>query len=160
MTGTSTLAGTSVLLDVPRIDGAGTIDLGSAQSAMGRLEITGAVGSNIVIDLSADPGRGGAAGLTLDRPGEFQGSLSMAWSYVDLRGLTADSYDLRDDLLTLFRGGEPAAAFRVTTQPVSGPTSLVVEQASDGVMLSVRGTPGGSDIYQPGGPATVLPVHT
>jgi hypothetical protein len=160
LAGNSTFSGSTVLLDVPRIDGTGAIATGSAQSNPGWMEITGSVGRDVSFALSGDPGRSNATGLTIDQPGEFQGSVNMAWSYMDLKGLTADSYDIRDDLLTLFNEGQAVAAFHVTTQPVyNAPTSLVVEQASEGVMLSVHGAPGGSDVYQPGGVGTVLPLQ-
>ncbi len=44
VTGTSTFAGSTVLLNTPQLDGTGAINLSSAQSAPGRMEITGSVG--------------------------------------------------------------------------------------------------------------------
>jgi hypothetical protein len=158
--GASAFGGSRVLLNTPRVDGTGTISLDSAQSGMGRMEITGAVGNGVSFSVSADPGRGNASGLTIDKAGDFHGSVALAWGYVDLSGLAADSYDIKKDLLTLYKGNAAVASFNVTTQPVNNaPTSLVVEQGAGGVMLSVRGSPGGSDRYQPGGVGAVLPVH-
>ena len=160
MAGTSNFGGTTVLLNTPQVDGTGTVSLDSAQSAPGRMEITGAVGNTVSFNLAGDTGRGTASGLTVDQPAEFHGSLNLAWSYVDLKGLTADSYDFTGGMLTLFENNTAVASFNVATQSVdNAPTSLVVEQGAGGVMLSVSGQPGGSDVYQPGGVGTVLPIH-
>jgi hypothetical protein len=158
--GTSNFGGTTVLLNTPQVDGTGTINLDTAQSASGRMEITGAVGNAVSFNLAGDTGRGTASGLTIDQAAEFHGSLNLAWSYADLKGLTADSYDLTGGMLTLFKNNTAVASFNVATQSVdNAPTNLVVEQGAGGVMLSVSGQPGGSDVYQPGGVGTVLPIH-
>ena len=64
-------------------------------------------------------------------------------------GLHATSANLSNDMLQMFNGNELVDTVRLT-----GGQGLQLEQNSSGVMLTA-----GTDMYQPGGPGTIIPLH-
>jgi hypothetical protein len=155
--GSSSFTGLTQVFD-DKLVGPGTLNLSSANHLFEHMEINGAVGSGLTFNLTTDGPP--ATSLQIDHPGTFHGLInivepvlgpSLAFGSVAFMGLHATSADIRDDILLLFDGKK-----LVDTTRLSGGIGLKLEQNSQGVMLSE----GSGDLSQPGGPGTIIPLHT
>jgi hypothetical protein len=155
--GSSSFTGLTQVFD-DNLVGSGTLNLSSGNHLNEHMEINGEVGRGLTFNLttSGPP----FTSLQIDHPGRFHGLInivepvigpSLAFGYVALMGLHATSADIRDDILLLFDGKR-----LVDTTRLSGGIGLKLEQNSQGVMLSE----GAGDLSQPGGPGTIIPLHT
>ena len=151
--GTSALHGNGIILDT-NVNGVGNFTVSSAQGSIGRLEFGGSVSHGQTVDVGADPGRGFVSQVQVDHPGAFKGSVSLETNgELDLMGLTdADSYQLKNDILSIYSGAAVIDRVRLTLPaPPSGPVlGITVRQTSAGVVVD-RGPSSQA--------GTLLPVH-
>jgi hypothetical protein len=152
--GTSVFAAfTTVLSD--NIVGTGTVDLDGGNAAGETMEINGSTGNGLRFDISA-PGPGDA-GLVVEHPSEFHGTVVLQSGYVELLGLHATSGELLNGVLEMFNGSKLVDTTRFVSEPnTAAGEPLQMQQTSVGVALSI----GLGDNYQPGGVGKVLPLHT
>ena len=147
--GTNTFVGADQLKFDSNLTGSATLDLFGGGGEGIAMEIDGRVGRGLTFDIhAAIP----VVGLTIDQPHHFKGLIEApsGVEYVAFMGLHATSANLRDDMLRMFDGHRLVDTVRINTG-----AAFTLEQNSAGVMLSQ-----GSDVVQPGGPGTVIPVHT
>ena len=129
------------------------IGTGDVKMAIMSGEIGGSVASGVSITLPV------AATLTIDHPDQFQGSIigpsdslglngsTLPDVQVNLQGLVADSYNISNDLLTLYNGSTVVDTLNFSQQAVS----MFVGQGGSGVVI-------GMNESMPSG-VTALPVH-
>ena len=136
------------------VKGTGSFAVSSAQGSGGRLEFGGSVSRGQSVEVSADPGRGLVSQVQIDHPDAFKGSVSLDISgEVNLMGLTgADSYQLKNDILSIYSGCTVIDRLRLTLPPSpSGPPpDVTVRQTSTGIVID-RGRSFAT--------GTLLPVH-
>jgi hypothetical protein len=141
--GSSDLHGSSITLDTS-VKGHGSIRIGTAQGSGGRLEFGDSVSSGQNVAVFGDPGRNLASLVQIDKPEAFKGSVALgAFGKVDLVGLTgADSYLLKDDILSIYSGCTVIDKVRLTTPPPpSGPPfEVTVVQTSTGIDINRNST--------------------
>ncbi len=135
-----------------KLTGNATIDLFGGNAAGETMKIGGAVGRGLKFDVSA-PGPSDA-GLQIDHPGQFKGSITLNSGYVALEGIHATSGELRDGILDLFNGTKLVSSTRLADGSNGNAGALQVQQNSVGVMISN----GIGEDYQPGGIGTVLSI--
>lgn len=156
--GSDLLQGTRVILDTS-VRGKGAFQVESAQSSAGRLEFGGFVSSGQDVEVTGDPYRSVVSHVQIDHPDAFRGSVGLGISgEVDLMGLTnADSFQLKNDILSIYSCGEVIDTLRLTLPP-PGPYTpddpVTVRQTSIGVAVN-RG------LFQDfaNSNATLLPEH-
>lgn len=130
------------------ITGRGTIHVTSAQSIPGSLEVTKSVSANERIEVVADPGRHLSSTLIVDDPKDFRGAVVLGRGETLLNGITADSYDIRHDVLTLFQANKVVE-------------KLSLSLTSDATGFGVSQTAGGINIHADGSqPGVALPRHS
>ena len=128
------------------------IGTGDVKMAIMSGEIGGSVASGVSITLQV------ATTLTIDHPDQFQGTIiapdpqsvnggSLPDVQVNLQGLVADSYDLSNDLLTLYKGSTVVDTLNFN----DGAASTFVGQGASGVVI-------GMNESAPSG-VTALPLH-
>lgn len=132
--GGGSLRGSSVIINTTVTDG--RFNLGTAQSVGGYLEFGDSV-TNTGVGITGDPFRQVVSQLQIDRPDEFNGSVGLGvFGEVDLNGLlNATSYDLKDDMLSIFAGDTVIDKLNLTTPPpppFSGTLDVTVAQTSTG----------------------------
>ena len=154
--GTSTFAAFTTKLS-DNLVGTGTVQLFGGNASGETMEIDGSVGHKLNFQISSGPI--GDAGLVIDQPAAFHAAITFqSEGYVSFTGLHATSAELMDGILKLFNGDTLVNATRFAE--TAGATSLgplQVEQTSVGVAVSVGF---GGEHFQPGGPGTILPLHT
>jgi hypothetical protein len=152
--GTATLpAFTTKLSD--SIVGTATIDIVGGNASGSFVEINGSVASGLKFDISA-PGPCDA-GLQIDHPADYQGTVELQTGYVAFMGITATRGELLNGVLEMFNGTKLVDSTRFVSSPNEGPGGVLqMQQNSDGVMVSI----GIGDDYQPGGIGKVLPLTT
>ena len=140
------------------VQGFGKFIDGTAQSRAGLLEFGGSVSQGQEVQVRGDPARGVISHVTIDHPDEFKGAVSVgAYGEVDLKGLaSADSYQLKNDILSVFSGGHVIDTLRLTTFYVPNEPHYVpsVFKTSTGVSIASASVDGS---YH--GSGTLLPVH-
>lgn len=156
--GSDLLQGTRVILHTS-VRGKGAFQVESAQSSAGRLEFGGFVSSGQDVEVTGDPYRSVVSHVQIDHPDAFRGSVGLGINgEVDLMGLTnADSFQLKNDILSIYSCGEVIDTLRLTLPP-PGPYTpddpVTVRQTSIGVAVN-RG------LFQDfaNSNATLLPEH-
>jgi hypothetical protein len=130
--------------------GHGSFTVSTAQSASGVLEFAGSVSRHQAVHITGgDPSRGSTATAVIDHPDEFHGSVTLAGE-LDLQGLTADSYSLKQDLLTLYAGNQIVDRINFDLSPQA--MAFGVSQTASGIAIHADGA-----LYRGGG--ELLPVH-
>ena len=130
------------------------IGTGSVKMAILTAEIGGSVAAGVSITLQV------ATTLTIDNPSTFQGSITapdpqsengsiLPNEQVNLQGLVADSYDLSNDLLTLYKGSTVVDTLNFN----DGAASTFVGQGASGVVIGMN------ESALPSG-VTALPLHS
>ena len=139
------------------LGGTGTLHLFGGNASGETMEINGSVGHGLTFDISSGPI--GDAGLQIDQPASFHAAVNLqSAGYVAFMGLHATSAELLNGILKLFDGDKLVQHTRFTdTANAANFGPLQVEQTSVGVAVSVGF---GGEHFQPGGPGTVLPLHT
>lgn len=155
----------SILLDgaTGRFDtsvrGNGSFTAETAQSRAGQLDFGGFVSHGQSVTVKGDPGRHLISHLEIDQPGEFKGAVALGgYGEVDLQGLSnADSYQLKQDVLSIYSGCNVIEKLRLTSleNPNLPNYSTTVFQTYTGVSIA-RVSLDGS--YH--GSGTLLPTHT
>jgi hypothetical protein len=128
--------------------GLGTIEFGGWHDTSGRYSVNGASGPGQTYILSAADGNN----MTIAHPATFRSSIEFQGDFdqtVGLLGLSATSYDLKNDLLTLFQGNNPVYHLQLKGDV---PHDLYVVSGSGGTSL---GTPA----PWIGVPSDALPIH-
>ncbi len=153
--GSSLFEGTSVKLDTSVV-GKGSITLTGNQSAGGPLEFGGSVSRGQDVSVTGEEDRDIVARVQVDQPEEFKAAVTLGvFGEVDLVGLTnADSYQLRDDILSIYSGCKVIDTLRLTAPPppFGGPTfDVTVSRTSTGVAIDRGAIAFGS---------TPLPMHS
>ena len=150
---TNSLSGTDLIINTD-VQGKGSYAVSGAQSVRGQLEFGGSVSRGQSVSVSGDPRRLVPAFVKIDQPGEFKGSTSIGvFGEIDLAGLAnADSYSLKNDLLSIYSGCKVIDTLRLSALPP--PSSLpdhaiTVAQTATGIVID-RGYSGGG---------TLLPIH-
>jgi hypothetical protein len=138
------------------LDGTGTYNLNRYHDGFGNVEVTGAVAPGLTFNLQGDTGNYNA-GLTIDHPQTFQGNITVgdnptstggpSADLLTLVGLTADSYDLKDDLLNVYSGDTVLASVHLNTN--GEPYTVAQSAGSVGVYIGMDAPSG----------ASILPVH-
>ena len=136
------------------IVGTGTLDLLGGNATGEFMEINGSVGPGLTFDISA-PGPDDA-GLQIDHPSTFHGSIVLRSGFAAFMGIQATSGELLNGVLEMFNGSKLVDATRFVSAPNGEGGALQMQQTSAGVMVSI----GLGDVYQPGGVGTALPLHT
>ena len=116
--------------------GTGTLNLGMLQA-----DISGSVAAGVSVNLQV------ADTLTIDNPSTFLGTIigpspSASDQYngglpdeqINLQGLVADSYDISNDLLTLYKGGTVVDTVKFNQDA----NSLFVGQGASGVVVGMN----------------------
>ena len=154
--GTSTFGAFQTKLS-DNLVGTGTVQLFGGNASGETMEINGSVGHGLNFVIGSGPI--GDAGLVIDQPASFHAAVTLqSEGYVSFTGLQATSAELMDGILKLFNGETLVQATRFTdTANAANFGPLQVEQTSVGVAVSVGF---GGEHFQPGGPGTVLPLHT
>jgi len=151
--GTSTFRGSHTVFDGSLV-GSASINVFHGANGTGAsefMEIDGSVGRRLTFNFESG---GPPQTLQLDDPSEFHGTISLPPTLVGavaIVGIHATRADLRDDILRLFDGNKLVDKVRLNGVNAG----LNLEQNSLGVML----TQGASDVFQPGGPGTTIPLH-
>jgi hypothetical protein len=133
--------------------GTGTLNVDGGNHDGGAMEINGSVTSGLTFDIN--PGAyAPTASLQIDDPATFHALIALpvtpyTVAFIAFLGLHATSANLSNDMLQMFNGNELVDTVRLT-----GGQGLQLEQNSSGVMLTA-----GTDMYQPGGPGTIIPLH-
>lgn len=133
--------------------GTGTLNVDGGNHDGGAMEINGSVTSGLTFDIN--PGvYAPTASLQIDDPATFHALIALpvtpyTVAFIAFLGLHATSANLSNDMLQMFNGNELVDTVRLT-----GGQGLQLEQNSSGVMLTA-----GTDMYQPGGPGTIIPLH-
>lgn len=133
--------------------GSGEFDVWSSHGN-GKLEFMRSVAPGQAVDVYTDVfySRGYASStLQVDRPDTFQAGVSLGYGEVVLKGLAADSYSFRDDLLSLYANGGKvdSVALRLDGEPAwsvpnaSGATTFGVSQVGGDVVVHADGDWGG-----------------
>jgi len=127
----------------------------------GSVEVKGSVGAGLTFNMN--PGGYAATDmLQIDDPSEFQALIVLSptlngvsttdpFGVVAFMGLHVTSADISGDMLRMFDNNQLVDTVRID----GANASLQLEQNALGAML----TSGGTDIYQPGGPGTIIPLH-
>jgi len=129
--------------------GSGTFEVSSYRGS-GRLEFTKSVspGQEINVYTGIYYAHGYAySQLLVDQPTAFQGSVSLGYGEMTLKGLVADSFSFRNDLLSLFRDGSAIDSVRLKldanlaydTSGASGATAFGVSQVGGDVVIHADG---------------------
>ena len=158
-TGTSVIAGSTAVFH-EQVAGTGAFTIDSAQSRAGSVEFGGAVSAGQTVAVSSDPGRDVTSTVKVDAPATFKGLVNLhANAELDLVGLAnADSYTLRNDILTLYAGdtvldairvrvgsrpaGYPGANFQFTVSHNAGGIAVrYSDRVPTGALLQVHGVP-------------------
>lgn len=149
----SIVQGSSVTIDTD-VKGHGDFAVRSAQSVGGRLEFGGAVSYGQTVEVSGDPGRLISSRVQIDQPDAFKGSVALnLFGEVDLAGLSnADSFQLKNDILSIYSGCDVIDRLRLTTPaPAFGSGyDVTVAQTATGIVVDRGGFHGGG---------TLLPSH-
>ena len=118
--GDSNFSNSTVLLDSDLI-GSGTIVF-QPTGGGNRLEVTGAVGAGVVVDMHGGMGlRQGPGVVVLDHAAHDGGRIMLQYAMLELKNLhDVDSASYRDSMLSLYHGGSIVASVRVSTAPTSG----------------------------------------
>jgi len=151
--GASVLEGSPVIFDT-NVGGNGSFTVQSAQSRAGQLEFGGSVSHGQDVEVAGDSTRGIGSQVKLDHPDAFKGSVGLGvYGEVDLVGLAnADSFQLKNDILSIYSGCEVIDQLRLTLPAYSGQDpGLTVRQTAAGVAVA-RGI---SNF----GTGTLLPEH-
>ena len=141
------------------VTGAGTIAV-SGSHAVARLEFMQGVssGQSISVDGYADYGDFGT--VVVDNPAGFSGSVTLGYGEVMLKGIQADSYSLRNGVLSLYSGQDVVDSIKLSVPAAppgqNGPVSFGVSQTGAGVIIHADGNAGGSRAWVGG---ASLPVH-
>jgi hypothetical protein len=115
----------------------------------GHVDLSGASGGGLSYDLTY------CSSLTVEHPNTFMSKVDIEdGSFLTLAGLAATSYDLKNDLLTLYQGNAPVYDLNVTDQSNDG-QPLYVTSDTGGVTVGVLPPPLGSPQL-----SNVLPQHT
>lgn len=155
--GSGLLGGSTVIFDT-RVEGNGSFRVVNAQSFPGELEFGGPVSHGQYVEVEGEEARGVRAFVTLDQPDLFKGSVGLGvFGEVNLIGLTnADSFQLKNDILSIFSGCQVIDQLRLTTLTVppnfAPDTEVRVYQTAAGVVVN-RGL-----LFSPG-TETLLPEH-
>jgi len=144
----SSLVAARSVVDVDVV-GRGTFRVSAAQSVGGDLEFTKAVGHGQSVSVGGDSGRGVIAKLSVDDPGSFHASTTLGFGEIFLRGLSADSYSIRHDMLLLYSGAKVVERLNLTVSTEA--RGFSVSQICGSVVIH-------GDGHSDGG--TLLPQHT
>jgi len=136
------------------IVGIATVDLFGGNAAGEFMRVEGSAANGLTFDINS-PGPCDA-GLQIDHPLAFHGSIVLHSGFAALMGLHATSGTLSNGVLDVYNGSNLVDVVKLTGVQNSGGHGLEMQQNSQGVMLSI----GIGDDYQPGGIGAVLPLHT
>ncbi len=132
--------GTNVLLD-SSLGGAGTFQVGSAQSSAGALEVTGSLGTDVTLAVHGDPGHNAYSAVTLDNGLADHGTVTLNNAYLYLKNLGAlDGMSYRNSVLSLFRGNTLVETVKVSgvADPYGGGSNGVLSFAYSAGTLTVH----------------------
>ena len=148
LAGDNFLQGSFFTANVP-VQG-GNFTARSAQGVGSVVEFAGAV-HGTTTSASGDPGRGVGSSIVIDQPERFNGSVALdQFGGVTLAGITgATSYDLKGDLLEIFRNDDVIATLNNLTIP-AGANDFQVAQTAGGVT---------AELGSFNGNGTLLPLH-
>ena len=139
---------TNVIINA-NIVGTGTISV-EPSGESGTLEFMHGVSSGQTVEL-LDEGRYQAPGfIKIDDPADYHATTVLGGGGLTLEGLTATSYDISGDILSLFKGN--AVAYTLTLAAAAGgtiPQTANVAQIASGIVVD-----------NPSAGGTLLPVHT
>ncbi len=124
------------------MQGTGSFTIGTAQSAgLGRLEFGGSVSSGQTVIVNGNSFDGPTPRLQIDQPGAFNGAVVLeGCGEVDLLGLKADSYQFKNDILSIYSGSAAVESLRLTTPPPNtlangSALGLTVAQTATGIVV-------------------------
>ena len=160
--GESYLAATRVTFDTD-VTGTGSFNVFALIGGPAQVEFSGSVSYGQTVEVSGVPEFKNApptpvisSKVLIDHPRTFHGAIALGmFGEVDLAGLhKAESYQLKDDILSIYRGNTVVESLRLTAPPPTSPNyvdaPVTVAQTADGISID-RGT-------MPAG-ATLLPIH-
>ncbi len=136
--GANLLQGSHVVFDTD-VKGSGSFVVRTAQSSGGQLEFGGAVSRGQSVEVSGDRDRFAISRVQIDDPTAFRGSIALnPFGEVDLIGLAgAESYQLRNDILSIYSGCGVIEKLHLTTPPPASGTAydISVRQTAAGVVI-------------------------
>ena len=138
--GSGLLGGSTVIFDTS-VEGNGSFRVVNAQSRPGQLEFSGPVSYGQYVEVEGESSRGVRAFVSIDQPDSFKGLVGLGvFGEVDLIGLTnADSFQLKNDILSIFSGCQVIDQLRLTTLTVppnfAPDTDVRVYQTAAGVVV-------------------------
>jgi aryl-phospho-beta-D-glucosidase BglC (GH1 family) len=131
--------------------GTGSMTFTSVHDGPGNSEISGSVGAGITVNIAGSTPE--SSSLTVENPDTFQANVTMTDdSFLDLIGLSATSYDFKNDLLTLYDGNQVVYQLHLTDQSTDEP--IYVTSDTGGVTVGIW-----SPFFGPP-PDNTLPQHT
>jgi hypothetical protein len=114
--------------------GTGSMTFTSIHDGPGASELSGSVGADLTIHI--DGGTPESSTLTVEHPDTFHATVTMTdESFLSLAGLSATSYDFKNDLLTLYSGNTPVYQLHLTNQSTDAP--IYVTSGTGGVTVGV-----------------------
>ena len=136
------------------VTGTGSFTNFEAHSS-GKLEFVRSVAATQSVATSGYQTYGGQFGVVqVDDPQHYHAATTLGFGEIVLKGLSATSYSLQNDMLTLFDGDTAIDHVRLTLGAVNGfgPQDFGVSQTGAGVVVHADGAS-----YKDGG--TLLPLH-
>lgn len=170
LSGPSTIAGGSLHLNTS-LDGTGSLNLKSVVTSKGIVNsdgyVNGTVGSGVTVNLQGSGNHGAAGGASFEtkKPHAFYGTVGIGngQNSFGLIGLNADSFNIENDVLSLFHANKLVDQVHVVNSQSgyydTGGTyhqiGLQVEHNQYGTFVSSAG----GDAHQAGGVGTALAQH-
>jgi len=151
----TTVIGATVKFDVPVVNN-GTFTVNASHGGPPTLEFVHGVTEGQSIKLNGGLYGTNPATLRIDDPTNFKASVEQGWGETILQGISADSYDLKGEMLTLYSGNRPVEHLRFALDTTTGnnnATDFGVSQVGKDIDIHSDG-----NRYTAGG--TLLPVHT
>jgi hypothetical protein len=128
--------------------GTGTMEFTNIHDGAGWAYLDGSSGAGITYDLTADIE---SVSMAVEHPDTFHSTVDLGpSSSLDLVGLAATSYDLKNDLLTLYQGNKAVYQLHLTDQPDG---TFYVTSGTGGVVVG-----NWPSVFGP--PPVGLPQHT
>ena len=141
------------------VTGTGAIAVYGAH-AVARLEFVQGVSAGQSISVDGYAYYGDFGTVVVDNPAGFNGSVTLGYGEVMLKGIQADSYSLRNGVLSLYSGQDVVDSIKLSVAAAppgqNGPVSFGVSQTGAGVIIHADGNAGGSRAWVGG---ASLPVH-
>ncbi|MBV9117840.1 MAG: hypothetical protein JOY63_10820, partial [Acetobacteraceae bacterium] len=141
------------------VTGTGPINVSGAH-AVARLEFMQGVSAGQAVSVGGYADYGDFGTVVVDNPAGFSGSVTLGFGEVILKGIQADSYSLRNGVLSLYSGQDVVDSIKLSVPAAppgqNGPISFGVSQTGAGVIIHADGNGGGSRAWVGG---ASLPVH-